>query len=242
MCTHELIISDYATKICIKCGLETEYGLPTSEGYTENIPLDIGYSRYNRMSTLLNKLFSPLLFGTPNSRVMYEVLQQQFKNGAELLQWLSKLNLKNKRYPNAHYYYAAHNRKYKVPPPPSKTTVRKILGVFHKLECVFENRVHQYKSFFSYNWLLRKFLVDFKLNRYLQFVKRIKCKKRLNIYRVMYESFMSLGNAEANSGVSPDYRTPRVSPQDGVSKLLRAALASSDLARERSPSRTVAVT
>ena len=242
MCTHELIVSNYATKICIKCGLETEYGLPTSEGYTENMPLDIGYSRYNRMTTLLNKLFSPLLFGTPNSRVMYEVLQQQFKDGTELLQWLSKLNLKNKRYPNAHYYFAVHNKQYKVPTAPHQPIIRKMLSVFHKLESVFENRVHQYKSFFSYNWLLRKFLTDFKLYRYLQFVKRIKCKKRLLLYQVMYEEFMSVGNAEANLGVVRDcQKLPGALPDD-VSKLLRAVLVSSNLARQNRQSTKVATT
>ena len=120
MCPHSFFASGYATIICRLCGLEKTSSLQPAEGYTENIPLDLGYSRYNRMQSLLNQLFKPTMYGSPNSRVVYEVLQQKFGDGVELLAWLAKLPLKNKRYQSTHYYFAVHNKKYRVPIPPNK--------------------------------------------------------------------------------------------------------------------------
>ena len=105
MCVHTFLTSDYNTLICRNCGLERVTMLIPRQGYTENMPLELGYSRYNRMYALLNKLFEPAFYGNPSSRVVYEVLQQQFENGTQLLEWLSQLPVKNKRYQNAHYYY-----------------------------------------------------------------------------------------------------------------------------------------
>ena len=133
MCNHDFICSDYNTNICRNCGIETESPLIPSKGYTENMPLELGYSRYNR-----NQLFSPKLYGTPNSRVVFEVLKHKFAHGNELLTWLSKLPVKNKRYQNAHFYYTIHNTAYKVPPPPSSRIILEILGLFSTLEQRFE--------------------------------------------------------------------------------------------------------
>ena len=215
MCVHTFLSSDYNTLICRNCGLEKQASLSPSEGYTENMPLELGYSRYNRMFALLNKLFQPTLYGNPNSRVVYEVLKQQFENGTQLLKWLSKLSVKNKRYQNAHYYFSIH-KPYKVPTPPCKSTVLKILSDFSKLEHRFECWKHHYKSFFSYNWLLRQLLKKFELEMYLPFVKQIKCCKRKQLYNTMYEYFRSADNAEVNVDVS---QTSQISPfllQDDV--------------------------
>ena len=197
MCNHLFLNSDYNTLICRLCGLERESPIMSTQGYTENMPLDLGYSRYNRMANLLKQLFQPTLYGTPNSRVVYEVMKQTFTTGEELLVWLSKLPVKNKRYQNAHYYFSVH-KPYKVPTPPCQRIIRAMLSMFSKLEHRFDVWSHPYKSFFSYNWLLRQFLEQFKLGGYLQFVKRIKCPKRVSLYETMYTFFTSSGSAEVD--------------------------------------------
>ena len=214
MCPHSFTNSDYNTIICMVCGHEEACSLVQSSGYTENMPLDIGYSRYNRMWNLLKQLFEPTLYGNPNSRVVHEVMSQNFENGSELLHWLSKLPVKNKRYQNAHYYYL-FNKPYTVPDPPSKTTVLAMLSVFTKLEQRFDAWSHPYKSFFSYNWLLRRLLTDFELEVYLQFVKQIKCKKRVDLYETMYTYFMTSDNVVTNEDVFQRNRTQPCVSQDG---------------------------
>ena len=221
MCCHEYLSSDYNTLICAICGIETACALVQSQGYTENMPLDIGYSRYNRMSALLNQLFQPTMYGHPNSRVVYEVLRQTFENGSELLKWLSTLPIKNKRYQNAHYYFLIH-KEYQIPNPPNKSTVNSILSLFSRLEHRFDSWSHSYKSFFSYNWLLRRFLKEFKLEKYIQFVKQIKCKKRVAIYEIMYTYFMCLDNAGVNADVfQKNQTTPSLLLDDVHSFLLQ---------------------
>ena len=79
MCEHLFCSSDYNTIICRNCGLERQCSLKPTQGYTENLPLDLSYSRYNRMQALLNQLFFPTLHGSPNSQVVYEALQQRFR-------------------------------------------------------------------------------------------------------------------------------------------------------------------
>ena len=215
MCKHLFLNSDYNTLICRVCGVERQCSLVSSQGYTENMPLDLGYSRYNRMSNLLKQLFEPTFYGTPNSRVVYEVLKKNFASGEELLGWLAKLPIKNKRYQNAHYYFKVHHKPYSVPRPPCQLKIRAMLSLFTKLEHRFDSRVHPFKSFLSYNWLLRQFLEQFKLGGYLQFVKQIKCPKRVALYESMYNFFTSADSAAADEDVFQMNQTPLVGPPDG---------------------------
>ena len=131
MCQHSFILSDYNTQICTHCGREIRSSLIPSQGYTENMPLEIGYSRYNRMYALLHQLFEPHKYGRANSQVVYEVMKQTFDNGRELLHWLSKQSIKNKRYQNAHFYFAIH-KPYIIPPPPCTQKIHGMLTLFSK--------------------------------------------------------------------------------------------------------------
>ena len=229
---HSFFRSEYATMICRNCGLEEVTSLPPSEGYTENIPLELGYSRYTRMQRLLNQLFLPTRYGSPNSRVVFEVLQQEFSDGCELLAWLSKLPLKNKRYQNSHYYFAVHNKTYRVPEPPHVSVIYKILILFSKLERWFETRQHPYKSFFSYNWLLRYFLKTFCLPHYLQFVKQIKCRKRVKMYERMFQDFTISDNVPKGGGVSQMNQTQLDVLPGGVHSFQRVLRRALDRSRE----------
>ena len=165
MCEHNYFETEYCTLVCRVCGVETRTYLKPTEGYTENVPLDPGYSRHHRMKILLKQLFRPQYYGSPNSEVIANALKHgPFEDGTELLKWLSKLQVKHKQYQNAHYYFAIASPGYKFPQPPNVEKVLSIERAFHNLEQRFVSRTHSYKSFFSYNWLLRKLLSDAELD------------------------------------------------------------------------------
>ena len=217
MCTHRFFESDYNTSICQCCGIEQRAALKPTEGYTENVPLDAGYSRHHRMSTLLKQLFRPRFFGSPNSEVTANALKHgPFKNGEELLLWLAKLKVKHKQYQNAHYYFAIADPKHEIRSPPCTSTILKIERKFTQIEKLFMSRAHHYTSFFSYNWLLRKLLYRQECKYYLQFVKPIKCKKRAQTYEAMWEFFTSEDNAVRAGGVSQSFQKLLAEPQAHV--------------------------
>ena len=189
-CEHKFYETNYNTRVCYSCGLEKESAIKPTEGYTTNVPLQNCYSRHHRMYMILKQLFNPRHYGCPNSEVVANVLKHgPFSHGTKLLDWLAKLKVKHKQYQNAHYYFAIASPSYVIPDPPPLDIVLKIERSFHKLEQGFCARNHNYKSFFSYNWLLRKFLEDAHLNFYIQFVKKIKCKKRMKMYDTMWGFF-----------------------------------------------------
>ena len=214
---HEFFETDYNTLVCHRCGVEKATYLKPAEGYTQNVPLDPGYSRHHRMSSLLKQLFRPRHYGIPNSEVVFHAIKNgPFKNGEELLLWLSKIKVKHKQYSNAHYYFAIASPEYNVSTPPTPLEILTLERKFHEVQSRFMNRKHSYKSFFSYNWLLHKLL--HKHPFYLQFVKRIKCKKRIHVYQTMWEFFMSSNNVLEDQGVSPAYQKSPVVPREHVSK------------------------
>ena len=195
------------------------------------------------MRILLKQLFQPQYYGTPNSEVNAHAIKHgPFANGPELLQWLSKLKVKHKQYQNAHYYYAIACQNYVFPKPPNAEKVLAIERAFHTLEQRFVSRTHSYKSFFSYNWLLRKLLSGAGLEYYLQFVKRIKCKKRNKTYESMWEFFKIEDNAATIEDV---FQRTQILPAvllANVAKLRRQALSPLDLLIEIHQNTKVSVT
>ena len=221
-CEHTFFETDYCTQICRICGLEQASAINPTEGYTSNVPLANGYSRHHRMYTLLKQLFDPRHYGSPSSEVIANTIKHgPFTHGFELLAWLAKLKVKHKQYQNAHYYFAISSPDYVIPPPPNADKVLSIEREFHTIEQRFRSRTHPYKSFFSYNWLLRKFLCIKDLKFYLQFVKTIKCKKRMKMYQTMWDFFTTANSAVTMPGVSQKTQIPPVVLLASVSKLHR---------------------
>ena len=223
MCTHRFFETDYNTVVCQCCGVERRAALKPTEGYTENVPLDPGYSRHHRMTTLLKQLFRPRFFGSPNSEVTAHALKHgPFKNGDELLLWLAKLKIKHKQYQNAHYYFAIADPNHEIRSPPCASTILKIEREFTQMEQRFMFRTHEYTSFFSYNWLLRKLLDRQECKYYIQFVKPIKCKKRAQTYEAMWDFFTSEDNDVTVVDVSRSFQKLLVEPQARAATLLPA--------------------
>ena len=83
-------------------------------------------------------------------------------------------------------------------------------------------RTHEYTSFFSYNWLLRKLLDRQECKYYIQFVKPIKCKKRAQTYEAMWDFFTSEDNDVTVVDVSRSFQKLLVEPQARAATLLPA--------------------
>lgn len=204
-CRAEQIVTEYYTTICSACGVERRCSISISPHFSNNQTLSVGYSRTSRFRIILDQLFNPLIFGKPNSRVLYKLSQLKkdvLTNGVDMIQWLTSLQISDKRYQCTHFYFMWYKRNnYVVPLPPRKSIIREIEATFSVLESNFIISKHASHSFFSYNWLLRKLLTNHpKLLHYLQFVKRIKCRHRYERYNMMYKQLMSVNNGVVNLG------------------------------------------
>ena len=232
MCSCEFVESNYGSVICSLCGVELKRGLPPYDRYTSNSPLTIGYSRELRVKNMLNQLFQPTLYCYPSSEVLYLIYIRQsgFMNGCELLAWLGKLVVKNKKYNASHYYFLFANRDVVAPPCPPETIYRKILSDFHQLENLFHIQGRQKTSFFSYNWLIRKLLQKNQLHYYVQFIKAIKCKHRSGQYQKMYNELIKTLSIPPTvpAHVLNSHKSLSVSPGRALLSLHRGSLYFSD--------------
>jgi hypothetical protein len=211
----ECFLSDYHTSICPECGCEQQVSIVISPKYSSNQTLSVGYSRSNRFHIILDQLLNPLIYGCPNSRVLCELNNVDpglIKNGVDMIEWLTSLQVPDKRYQCVHYYFAWYSKgSYTVPQIPSKKLIRDLEMKFAELEAHFRSSTYQNQSFFSYNWLLCKLLEEHSVFfHYNQFVKRIKCKHRHKKYLKMY---ISLKNA-SNVSIERDARLNCQKPPD----------------------------
>lgn len=193
VCEHEHFRTEYGTRVCKLCGIEQRVGLPSFDRYTSNCPLVIGYSRNTRVKSILEQLFRPFTCGNPCHEILYIIQKNRltFETGEDIHSWLNEQLVKNKKYTCCHYYFAFANSWYKVPPPPSQQDFWALLTEFYSLEFKFNMCNHGYKSFFSYNWLLRELLTQFELTHYVQFIKPIKCKGRRSMYSNMLSTLQN---------------------------------------------------
>ena len=123
MCSHsDIFVTDYGTHVCKLCGREIKIGLPTSDQYTTNCPLVVGYSRNTRVKLILEQLFEPFVYGNPCQEIVYIIQRDHlhFKTGSQLHTWLNTQPVKNKKYTCCHYYFAIAKPHYKVPPLPAR--------------------------------------------------------------------------------------------------------------------------
>lgn len=225
-CKSRHIETDYGSFICPECGLETKTGLATYDRYTTNSPLHVGYYRVCRVKNILDQLFQPQLNCYPSSEVLYHIYKSKLKvtNGVELLSWLGKLPLKNKKYNASHYYFMFANRNYKMPQPPTREIYHKILRDFYNVESIYRIQKRCSTSFFSYNWLIRKLLKNNDQFYYAQFLKPIKCKHRRAQYQKMYDDIITILNTHPTDQVRVlSFHKSPFSSQDGVHVSLRQA-------------------
>lgn len=111
-CTSKHIETDYGSSICPDCGTETRVGLPTYDRYTSNSPLHVGYYRVCRVKNILDQLFQPHIYCFPSSEVLYNIYScnLEIADGEELLSWLGKLPVKNKKYNEPLLFYVCQSK------------------------------------------------------------------------------------------------------------------------------------
>ena len=183
-CGSLIIYTDYATKICTECGIETRGPLENHDTYFESGgPLFMSYSRNRRFAQMLRAVIYPHKF-YPKSHILYALEQTKpYVTVDSLLLALRKLKINNKQYQYLHIYCSLLQENYVKPPYVRIETFNDIMRAFANIEMMFD-RTEQ-KTFFSYNWLLRKLLRNAKLYDYVKYVKEIKCKKRNTLYENM---------------------------------------------------------
>ena len=190
------MLHDNCFLICPECGLSHDISVSTAAvqaiGTISNTPLVVCYSRINRFKTIIEQLFEPTVYGNPNSRILYELqMIPPITTPQLLLKWLTDMNLPDKKYQSLHYYFLWSNRwTYDVPTKPRFYAVHNIMGKFIQCDRAYEKYGQQFSSFFSYNWLLAKFLTG-ELEIYKPFIKPIKCRRRRRKYEIMYNYLLS---------------------------------------------------
>ena len=217
-CTHSnKVCSDYNTYICTSCGIEKAAPIQPRMEFGKSMPLVLGYSRGVRFKTILDKLLKPRIYGKTNARVLEELFKQpqgSIQSGEDMLRFLSSLSVANKCYQSCHFYYLLHTKPKTYPLPPHITIINDLESDFLRIKNRFVSARHKSNSFFSYNWLLRKILSNHNLTYYIQFVKPIKCGRRIRKYETMYQQLTN----EGNDFVVPDNlkmnQIPPVAPLD----------------------------
>lgn len=223
-CGGSPLETNYHTRVCQDCGVETFIGYTTSnQVYSAQCfkALPQTYSRLARFRDLIRCVFA-LENGPKSDAPVWEYLKAlaPFQTASDILNALKRSSLEHKHYSSVHLFskvftnYGGH--------PFSSTDLRTLVDIMcHKFETTLQrwNLLNQ-TSFFSYTWLIEKYLRDFKLDFFLQYVKHLQCPHR----RAKYEIKMKLicgehGNVKrqlpAHRSV-PGVHFPSGSPGGGI--------------------------
>ena len=115
------------------CGLEVDGFLRIDSGYTENVPLFIGYSRLKRFRCMLMAILNPITCSL-DSRTQAELGDQMFDNVPEMIKAIKKTKSKNKQYSSIHLYATKYVGNHTSPRTPLSNKIEEILTDFTKLE------------------------------------------------------------------------------------------------------------
>jgi len=201
MCTHSLKFrTEYNTEVCSECGLETRVALTIlqSRPPIDMTPFPCGYSRSKRFA----KLLDGVLFPTPSTADdgMFEFLSRQKKFGLirDLLKAMRAAKLRDKRYISIHLFAKHFVESYQHPMGTDFKHVRfRILKAFEAIE-FGHLRFSPKQPFFNYGWLLCELLRDFKLEYYVRYVKKLRCKHRKLFYKTLLEKIKNSCNDETS--------------------------------------------
>ena len=191
MCSCERGLSVYSTRhttICNTCGYEktVPYDLTQQHFDWTKTPVMTCYSRKKRFAKLFDATIAP--HGEPNDTQMLKYLSSKNKAGSvdQLLQMVKRSSLRDKRYGSLHLLAKLFLQGYYTPAPPENLWAvrRKILYRFEDFE--FAHKRYRTDNFFNYRWLLAKLLTECGLERFLIYVKLLKCPIRCQHYEEMF--------------------------------------------------------
>ena len=180
------------------CGLEVQGFLRIDSGYTENVPLFIGYSRLKRFRCMLMAILKPIMCSL-DSRTQAELGDQMFDNVPDMIKAIKKTKSKNKQYSSIHLYATKYVGKHTSPRIPLLNKIEEVLSDFTKLE-VGHSLKYKDAQFFSYRWALARLLEKHNLHDFVIYVKKLQNKTSIENYKRMYNCIMNEDNVEVDPG------------------------------------------
>ena len=120
---------------------------------------------------------------------------RRFNTIQDLLSAMKASKLRDKRYCSIHMFCRYHLRGYEPPPVPPRLLRRSLLRCFERLE--LGHLKFCQKPFFNYNFLLEALLSTHGLGEYCQYIKKLRCEKRKQFYRDMYDTITNAYSVEA---------------------------------------------
>ena len=196
MCEHELLQTDYHTRVCLLCGCERSYiGTIKTENtsYRQSyVPWVTSYSRKKRFKSMAECVLnpSPCYLDEPIFKILG--FTARFDTVNSLLSKLKSLKLKDKRYQNLHLFCKLFVSSYKNTTHKFDFfhTIKQLTFRFEEIEFSFK-RLFPAEQFFNYSWLLNAILFDHGLRDFCAYIKPLKCKKRCKKYTTMYHHIRS---------------------------------------------------
>ena len=199
-CSGVKFPSDYNTEVCWECGLETSVGYnmfqPNANVYNTHTPFLQGYSRQKRFATMLDCVISPSPYSADNNALKYMLPHKGVEKVGDIFTLLKKHRSKDKRYCSVHLFTRLLCPGYVPTKLVPYEVRRKILHKFRDMEFLHRRFVN-HKPFFSYCWLIRKFLQNEGLTEFLPYVKKLKCKKRCKVYEDLYVELLKHSRTDA---------------------------------------------
>ena len=182
------MIYESCKMICTYCGMEQPM-LENNDHHTsfEDVYTCV-YSRRKRFENLVDSIFFPS-FHEKDAPVFSTLKDKKFKSVDELVNFMKRTPLKDKRFCSVHLFSILTVQKHtKLQPPPYATKLH-LLRLFD--EVLARHKVYGGKQFFSYPWLLRRLLVLTGNTQYDPYIKTIICKRRRKKYNEMLHALFT---------------------------------------------------
>ena len=181
------VVSSYYTRVCTQCGVEVyEGGCP--QPIYNLAPLPKGYSRTDRFRVLVRKILGRHP-GPPATDLVWSYLtdNKPFQSLSQIIAALKKSKLRMKHYQCAHIFSNIFST-----PEASPFSTTELSSIENELCRRFDNTLYKWNSrfsgrFFSYTWLLEKFLFSIEIPFYIKYLKRLQCPLRRQKYKDMWD-------------------------------------------------------
>ena len=191
---NSLTVTDYSSLICLECGIEKPYSIDIKmhQNFADNPALAYSqlyftYSRKHRFKNYLEQVCG-ISSGCHANAKIWSLLETfaPFETIEKLLQCMQRIKCKHKHYECIHAFTKTFVSSYKRPKPLSLQQIKLLRKRFDDIlmqwkKCFFGTN----ELFFSYPWLILKVLHELKITRFDHFIKKLRCRKRVQKYETM---------------------------------------------------------
>ena len=186
MCSHaNTVMTDYSI-ICTTCGLERPVVISNVDYHQSmcSAPLTRLYNRGDRWTCITKKVMG-VHSGPSNTDPIWKHLEKHkdsLHTTADVMNCISKSNVKNKHYPCLHVFCRMFLKNYTRPNPQPHIVLEKMESYFKHILNLWSAAKLPDDQFFNYNWLLEQGLSLHGFTEYIPYVKRLKCITRRDRY------------------------------------------------------------